>query len=113
MEVGAPEQSGRVLDVCERQHPKVRREDGMYVPILRVTTPSKPTVKGLAEVLLEGLGAVDATRGTENERTRRVKYLMRNTGTRMLMIDEFQHFFDKGTKLDHAPRRRLAQDSGG
>ena len=89
----------RVLDVCERQHPKVRREDGMYVPILRVTTPSKPTVKGLAEVLLEGLGAVDATRGTENERTRRVKYLMRNTETRMLMIDEFQHFFDKGTKL--------------
>src|SRR5271167_1026830 len=89
----------RVLDVCERQHPKVRREDGMYVPILRVTTPSKPTVKGLAEVLLEGMGAVDATRGTENERTRRVKYLMRNTGTRMLMIDEFQHFFDKGTKL--------------
>src|SRR5208337_718587 len=71
----------RVLDVCERQHPKVRREDGMYVPILRVTTPSKPTVKGLAEVLLEGMGAVDATRGTENERTRRVKYLMRNTGT--------------------------------
>ena len=54
----------RVLDVCERQHPKVRREDGMYVPILRVTTPSKPTVKGLAEVLLEGMGAVDATRGT-------------------------------------------------
>src|SRR5271169_3443019 len=45
----------RVLDVCERQHPKVRREDGMCVPILRVTTPSKPTVKGLAEVLLEGL----------------------------------------------------------
>ena len=88
----------RVLDVCERQHPKVRREDGMYVPILRVTTPSKPTVKGLAEILLE-MGAVDTTRGTENERTRRVKYLMRNTGTRMLMIDEFQHFFDKGTKL--------------
>ena len=89
----------RVLDACERQHPKVRREDGMYVPILRVTTPSKPTVKGLAEVLLEGMGAPDATRGTENERTRRVKYLMHNTGTRMLMIDEFQHFFDKGTNL--------------
>jgi len=80
-------------------HYAPRREDGMYVPILRVATPSKPTVKGLAEVLLEGMGAVDATRGTENERTRRVKYLMRSTGTRMLMIDEFQHFFDKGTKL--------------
>jgi len=69
----------RALDVCEREHPKTRREDGMFVPILRVTAPSKPTVKGLAEVLLEGLGAVDATRGTENERTRRVKCLMRNT----------------------------------
>ena len=89
----------RVLDACERQHPKLRCSDGMSVPILRVTAPSKPTVKGLAELLLEGLGAVDATRGTEIERTRRVKSLMCNTQTRMLMIDEFQHFFDKGTRL--------------
>src|SRR5271166_3595413 len=32
----------RVLDVCERQHPKVRREDGMYVPILRVYDAMEP-----------------------------------------------------------------------
>lgn len=89
----------RALDACQRQHPKIRHPDGMSVPILRVTAPSKPTVKGLAELLLEGLGAEDAARGTENEKTRRVKCLMRNTQTRMLMIDEFQHFFDKGTKL--------------
>jgi len=24
---------------------------------------------------------------------------LRNTGTRMLMVDEFQHFFDNGTRL--------------
>jgi len=89
----------RALDVCERRHPKTRTIDGMLVPILRVTAPSKPTVKALAELMLEGLGAEDATRGTENERTRRIKVLMRNTQTRMLIIDEFQHFFDKGTQL--------------
>jgi hypothetical protein len=48
--------------------------------------------------MLEGLGAPDPGRGTENERTRRLKVLMKGAQTRMLMIDEFQHFYDKGTK---------------
>src|SRR5271167_5015310 len=77
----------RVLDVCERQHPKVRREDGMYVPILRVTTPSKPTVKGLAEVLLEEMGAVDATRGTDNKTRRVMKYVLSNPATPRQMME--------------------------
>lgn len=89
----------RALDACYRKHPAVRLDDGMHVPILRVAAPSKPTVKGLVEVMLEGLNAPDASRGTENQQTRRLKILMRNTGTRMLMIDEFQHFYDKGTQL--------------
>lgn len=89
----------RALDTCWQRHPPTRLDDGMHVPILRVTAPSKPTVKGLAELMLEGLGAPDPKRGTENERTRRLKILMKETQTQMLMIDEFQHFYDKGAKL--------------
>jgi len=88
----------RTLDACYRKHPAVRGDAGMHIPILRVTAPSKPTVKGLAEIMLEALNAPDTTRGTEIEKTRRVKILMRNTGTRVLMIDEFQHFYDKATQ---------------
>lgn len=33
--------------------------------------------------------------GTENHRTSRLGVLMQSAGTRMVMIDEFQHFYDK------------------
>jgi hypothetical protein len=88
----------RVLDSFLLDHPKRRLSDGMNVPVLLVKAPSRPTVKGLAELMLEELGAPDPGRGTENERTRRLKVLMRGVQTRMLMIDEIQHFYDKGTK---------------
>jgi hypothetical protein len=88
----------RALDTFLLAHPKQRQSDGMTVPVLLVKAPSRPTVKGLAELMLEELGAPDPGRGTENERTRRLKVLMKGTQTRMLMIDEFQHFYDKGTK---------------
>lgn len=88
----------RALDTFVSKHPKQRLDDGMNIPVLLVTAPSRPTVKGLAELMLEKLGAPDPGRGTENDRTRRVKALMKGAQTRMLMIDEFQHFYDKGTK---------------
>ena len=88
----------RVLETCALNHPVERLEDGLIVPILRIKAPSKPTVKGMIEVMLDGLGAPDSHRGTENEKTRRLKILLTETQTHMVMIDEFQHFVDKGTK---------------
>ena len=89
----------RALETYLLKHPPTRLSDGMHVPILLVKAPSRPTVKGLAEVMLDKLSAPDPEHGTENERTRRLKVLMQGTQTRMIMIDEFQHFYDKGTKL--------------
>lgn len=86
----------RVLEECERNHPKSRTHDGLCVPILRVKTPSKPTVKGLVELMLEALEDPKFTAGTENQKTSRLRVLMKNTGVVMVMIDEFQHFYDKG-----------------
>ena len=57
-----------------------------------------PTVKSLAGVMLAALNAPDCERGTENEKSRRLRILMRETGTRMVMIDEFQHFYDRGKR---------------
>ncbi|MGB9235819.1 MAG: TniB family NTP-binding protein [Terriglobales bacterium] len=88
----------RALETFLLNHPKKRLRDGMNVPVLSVKAPSRPTVKSLAELMIEELGASDPGRGTENDRTRRLKVLMKGTQTRMLMIDEFQHFYDKGTK---------------
>jgi len=88
----------RVLETFLLKHPSQRLDDGMNVPVALVTAPSRPTVKSLAELILEKLGAPDPGHGTENERTRRLKVLMKGAQTRMLMVDEIHHFYDKGTK---------------
>lgn len=87
----------RVLEECCSQHPRHRTTEGHTIPILRVTTPSKPTVKSLAELMLHAIGDPAALSGTENRKTLRLHKLMRACSTRMLMIDEFQHFYDKGS----------------
>lgn len=88
----------RALEECFFRHPKIRNADGLTVPILRVKAPSKPTVKGLAELMLRALEDPKFDSGTENAKTIRLQRLMREAGTVMVMIDEFQHFFDKGSR---------------
>lgn len=87
----------RVLEECASNHLRFRTSEGLEVPILRVTTPSKPTVKGLAELMLQLMGDPRFTVGTENTKTIRLRTLMCNAGTKMVMIDEFQHFYDKSS----------------
>lgn len=87
----------RALEECEDRHPSVRDNEGLSIPILRVKTPSKPTVKGLAEVMLRAMRDPLFDRGTEISKTSRLQTLMLNCGTQMVMIDEFQHFVDKGS----------------
>jgi len=87
----------RALEECAMRHPQIRQPEGLLVPILRVKTPSKPTVKGLVEGMLRALNDPKFDKGTEQARTGRLETLMRGAGTRMVMIDEFQHFYDKGS----------------
>lgn len=87
-----------VLAYTEQLHVTRRLDDGLHVPILRIRTPSKPTVKGLAEQFLLGLKDPRFNQHeSEIEKTSRLLKLLKSCGTRMVMIDEFQHFYDKGT----------------
>jgi hypothetical protein len=85
----------RVLEEFDAKHPRARDSDGLNVPILRVKTPAKPTVKGLAEIMLRGMGDPRFEAGTEIGKTIRLRTLIQAAGTLMVMIDEFQHFYDK------------------
>lgn len=87
-----------VLKSFQSNHLPTRTRDGMEVPILYASVPPMPTVKSLAGVMLASLNAPDSERGTENEKSRRLRILMRETGVRMVMIDEFQHFYDRGKR---------------
>lgn len=87
-----------VLRSFQSNHMPARSRDGMEIPILYASVPPMPTVKSLAGVMLAALNVPDCERGTENEKSRRLRILMKETGTRMVMIDEFQHFYDRGKR---------------
>lgn len=63
----------RVLEECYINHPRIRTPTGLDVPILLVKTPSKPTVKGLAELMLQKMGDPKFSVGTENTKTIRLQ----------------------------------------
>lgn len=88
----------RVLEEVESTRPRSRTANGAVVPILRIRVPSSPTVKGLAELMLKALGDPNWEKGTQNNKTARLQTQMKKAETIMLMLDEFQHFFDKGTQ---------------
>lgn len=106
----------RVLKHFEKKYPKSRLDDGLRVPILRVLTPSAPTNKGLAEVLLRAIGDPNPGKGNQTNMTSRLHTLLQKAETRMLMIDEFQHFYDKKShKVMHDVAnwlKNLVEDSG-
>ena len=85
----------RVLEEFFSRHPARRLTDGMHIPILRVRTPSKPTTKGLAELMLRAVGDPRADKGGEQARTARVGDLLKAVGTKAILIDEFQHFYNR------------------
>ena len=87
----------RILEEFEREHRPSRTEAGLIVPIVRVSAPSKPSAKSLCEILLRKLGDPKWDTGTENRKTARLEKLLKDCHCQMLMIDEFQHFFDKAT----------------
>jgi hypothetical protein len=87
----------RVLTHIEMKHPRRRDSNGIIIPVLRVYVPSKPTVKGLAEVLLQKMGDHHFDKGTEGAKTGRLFKLVEECQTQMIMLDEFQHFYDKAS----------------
>lgn len=88
----------RVLKSVLLLYPSSRTETGIKMPILRVTVPARPTVKGLQTAMLMALGDPLFDKGTETSKTQRLFTLMRAVGTQALFVEEFQHFHDKASQ---------------
>lgn len=92
----------RLIEEFTANHPPMRTDAGRDNPILSVRVPAKPTVKGLVELLLNAAGDPAYSKGTVNEKTLRLETLLQNAKTNAVVLDEFQHFQDKGTlKIMH------------
>lgn len=85
----------RVLETVYKQYPQNRQKNGLITPVIRVSVPSMPTVRSLAFHILTELDPGEHLKSTEDQMTRRICILMKQCGTQMLMLDEFQHFYDK------------------
>lgn len=88
----------RALEVMLSENPPVRYPDGLRVPIVYVKVHSKPTVKSLAELMLKAIGTPQTNRRTENAMTDQIRTLLDKIQAKMVVIDEFQHFYDKGSR---------------
>jgi len=87
----------RCLESFMLAHRNSRSAEGNNIPIFSVKAPPKPTVKGLVENMLLAIGDPKFDKGTEQVKTNRLLLLMQRCKTRMFIIDEFQHFVDKGS----------------
>lgn len=88
----------RVIEEMLGMYPPSRTSEGRTVPVLRVGVPAKPTPKSLAEKALRAIGDPRYSKGTENEKTERLKMLLQHCGVRMLVLNECQHIVDQGTQ---------------
>ncbi len=83
-----------VLKYYEKKFPRTTVRAGARIPVLRVDTPESPTVKTLAEAILSAMGDPSATKGTATAMTNRIIHFFKECGVELLLIDEFQHFYD-------------------
>lgn len=85
------------------KHPRSRLADGLRIPVLLATVPSKPTANILLTELLEELGDPMPDSGTLKGKTQRFLKLVKKVQLKVLILDEFQHFVDQGSyKVQHA-----------
>lgn len=82
------------LKYYEKKFPRTTTRTGARIPVLRVDTPESPTVKTLAEAILFAMGDPSATKGTATAMTNRIIHFFKECGVEILLIDEFQHFYD-------------------
>jgi Bacterial TniB protein len=94
-----------VLEYYERGFPRAFKDGVTRIRVLRVNTPESPSVKDLAEAILCALGDPAAAKGTAAAKTRRICHFFSVCGVELLLVDEFQHFFD-GTRV--AESRRIS-----
>lgn len=78
-----------------KEHFPVREEsDRTVVPVLLVITPESPSITTLTESILRALGDPAASKGTAQEKTNRIYRYLKECKVELLLVDEFQHFYD-------------------
>lgn len=92
-----------LLEYYENRFPRTETNRGTRISVLRVDTPESPSVKTLAEAVLVAMCDPAASKGTASAKTNRIIHFFKECGVELLLIDEFQHFYD-GQRASEAKR---------
>ena len=82
-----------LIEHYELLYPRLHEREGTRIPVLRVSVPSSPSAKSLAEAILVALKDPKAHRGTASEKTERILVWLERCGVELILLDEFQHLF--------------------
>ena len=88
--------------VYAKRHPMRKNSHGTVVPVVLVSVPAQPTSKALYTNILRSLGANEPGSGTAEHQRARIVMLFKACRVELLLIDEIQHFIDRGTARSHA-----------
>lgn len=83
-----------LLNFYEQWFPRYEEAYATIIPVLVVVTPDFPSVSTLAEEILASLGCPAPTKGTARDKTLRIYTYLKECRVELLMLDEFQHFYD-------------------
>ena len=75
--------------------PRTVRDEGATVPVLCGRVPQRASDKTLVTELLKNIGDPAFEKGSAYNQTTRLLLLMKECGTEIIFLDEFQHFIDK------------------
>lgn len=78
-----------------QQYPRTVSDEGTTVPVLCGRVPLRASDKTLVTELLQNIGDPAFEKGTAYNQTTRLRLQMRECGTEIVFLDEFQHFIDK------------------
>lgn len=82
-----------LIEYYESLYSRVHESGRTRIPVLRVSVPSSPSSKSLAEAILVALKDPKSHRGTASEKTERIEKWLEVCGVELILLDEFQHLF--------------------
>ena len=91
----------RLLIEYRDAHPPIHHEEYTEVPVIYAEVPAQPTSRQLAVCLLTALGRPTES-GTADELWKTFQRLCRICKVRLILLDEIQHFVDRGRVSTYA-----------
>jgi hypothetical protein len=87
-----------LLEYYAEAFPRYETDSGTVIPVLYLSAPDDPSVKDFATRVLICFGDPLSSRGTASQKKDRVIELLAQCRVEIILIDEFQHFYDGSRK---------------